>query len=497
MNDMEKSDSVIVPLKQTNKGGNNPAESVEERTLAKGNTCLTTTPRTQSRDSVSSGLAGVRKAARKHKQRQFTALLHHVTVEQLRDSYHGLKRQAAQGIDGMTWVEYGKDLERRLTALHHRLHQGSYRAQPARRVYIPKADGSQRALSVWCLEDKLVQQALTTVLNAIYEADFLGFSYGFRPGRGQHDALDALTVGLNRRKVNWVLDADIQSFFDHMDHDWILTFLKHRIGDKRVLRLVRKWLTVGVMTETGRERLDRGAPQGAVISPLLANIYLHYVLDLWTQQWRRRTATGDMIVTRYADDIVLGFQYDSDARRFRRDLAVRLEQFELNLHPQKTQLIRFGRFARQQCRAYGEGKPPTFDFLGFTHYCTIARTNGRFMVGRKSIKKRVRSQLREIKHALRVRLHRPIGETGVWLQRMLHGHLNYYAVPGNQPSLRYFFQCVRRYWFQSLRRRSQRHRMNWQRFNLLWQRFAPPILLAQDYPARRFDAKTRGRSPVR
>lgn len=497
MNDIEKSDSVIVPLKRTNKGSNTPAESVEGRTLAKGNTRRTTTPRTQSRDSVSSGLAGVRKAARKHKQMQFTALLHHVTVDQLRDSYYSLKRQAAPGIDGMTWSAYGEDLEQRLEALHRQLHQGSYRAQPARRVYIPKADGSQRALSVWCLEDKIVQQALSTVLNAIYEADFLGFSYGFRPRRGQHDALDALTVGLNRRKVNWVLDADVQSFFDRMDHDWILTFLKHRIGDKRVLRLVRKWLTVGVMTEAGRERPDRGAPQGAVISPLLANIYLHYVFDLWTQRWRQRTATGDMIVIRYADDIVLGFQHDSDACRFQRELALRLEQFELNLHPKKTHLIRFGRFARQQCRKNGEGKPPTFDFLGFTHYCTVSRTNGRFMVGRKSIKKRVRTQLHEIKRALRQRLHRPIGETGAWLRRALRGHLNYYAVPGNQPGLRYFFRCVRRYWFKSLRRRSQRHRMNWQRFTGLWLRFAPPILLVHDHPARRFDATTRGRSPVR
>lgn len=496
MNDIEKSDSVVVPLKRANKGDKTPAEFVEERTLAKGNTHQTTTTRTQGRDSVSSGLAGVRKAARKHKRMRFTALLHHVTVDQLRESYNALKRKAAPGIDGMTWTEYGKDEEQRLNALHQRIHQGSYRSKPVKRVFIPKADGSQRALSIWCLEDKIVQQALTTVLNAIYETDFLGFSYGFRPGRGQHDALDALSVGLNRRKVNWVLDADIQSFFDCMDHDWILTFLKHRIGDKRVLRLVRKWLTVGIMTDTGRERLDRGAPQGAVISPLLANIYLHYAFDLWTQQWRQRTATGDVIVARYADDIVLGFQHDSDARRFQSDLQERLAKFGLNLHPQKTHLIRFGRFARRKCRANGEGKPPTFDFLGFTHFCTVSRTRGHFVVGRKSIKKRMRSQLLEIKHALRKRLHRPVGETGAWLQRVLRGHLNYYAVPGNQPSLRYFFIRVKRYWLLSLRRRSQRHRMTWVRFGTLWQRFAPTILLTHDYPTQRFDAKTRGRSPV-
>jgi group II intron reverse transcriptase/maturase len=497
MNDIEKSDSVVVPMKRVNKGDKIPAESVEERTLAKGNTHQPTTTRTQCRDSVSSGLAGVRKAARMHKRMRFTALLHHVTMDQLQESYNGLKRHAAPGIDGITWAEYGKDGEQRLKSLHQRIHQGTYRAKPARRVYIPKADGSQRALSIWCLEDKIVQQALTTVLNAIYESDFLGFSYGFRPGRGQHDALDALSVGLSRRKVNWVLDADIQSFFDHMDHDWILAFLEHRIGDKRVLRLVRKWLTVGVMTEAGRERLERGAPQGAVISPLLANIYLHYVLDLWTQQWRQRTATGDVIVVRYADDFVLGFQHDVDARSFQRGLQERLGKFGLNLHPQKTQLIRFGRFARRDCRANGEGKPPTFDFLGFTHYCTIARTNRRFMVGRKSIKKRMRSQLLEIKKALRKRLHHSVGDTGAWLQRVLRGHLNYYAVPGNQPSLHYFFIRVKRYWLRALRRRSQRHRMNWVRFGELWRRFAPSIVLSHDYPALRFDAKTRGRSPVR
>ncbi len=490
MNDIEKSDSVVVPLKRTNKGGNTPAESVEGRTLAKGNTHRTTADRTQCRGSASSGLAGVRKAARTHKRMQFTALLHHVNIDLLRDSYYRLKRNAAPGIDGLTWAEYGKDEEQRLVALHSRIHQGRYRATPARRVFIPKADGSKRALSIWCLEDKIVQQALTTVLNAIYETDFLGFSYGFRSGRGQHDALDALTVGLNRRKVNWVLDADIQAFFDNMDHDWILTFLKHRIGDKRVLRLVRKWLTVGIMTDAGREGLSRGAPQGAVISPLLANLYLHYVFDLWVQQWRTRTASGDVIVTRYADDVVLGFQYYRDAIRFRKALQERLRQFGLNLHPKKTQLIRFGRYARQQCRLKGLGKPPTFDFLGFTHFCTEGFKSGRFMVGRKTIKKRMRSQLLEIKRQLRKRLHDPISKTGAWLQRVLRGHLNYYAIPGNNKSIEYFFIRVKRYWFRALRRRSQRHRMNWVRFSLLWSRFVPRILTQHKYPAERFDAKT-------
>ncbi len=335
----------------------------------------------------------------------------------------------------MSWSGYGEALEQRLGALHRQIHQGSYRAKPGREVFIPKADGSERSLSIWCLEDQIVQQAPTTVLNAIYEADFVGFSYGSRPGRGPHDALDALVVGLNRRGVNWVLDADIQSFFDNMDHDWIPAFLKHRTGNKRVLRLVRKWLTVGVMTATARERLSGGAPQGGVISPLLANIFLHYVLDLWTQQWRTRTATGDVIVARYADDAVLGLQNKRDAHRFLGELQLRLGQFGLNLHPTKTQLHRFGRFARRDRRVYEQRKPPTFDFLGFTHYCTISRTRGHFVVGRKTLKKRMRSQLAEIKQALRQRLHDPVSKTGDWLRRVLQGHLNYYAVPGNSKSL--------------------------------------------------------------
>jgi len=490
MNDTEKSDSVVVPMKPANKGDNTLAEQMEGRPLAKGNIHQATTDRTQSRVPVSSGLADVRKAAGTHKRMQFTALLHHVTVDLLRESYLSLKRRAAPGIDGITWTEYGSDLENRLTTLHQQIHKGSYRTKPARRVFIPKADGTKRALSIWCLEDKIVQQALTSVLNAIYEADFQGFSYGFRPSRGQHDALDALSVGLNRRRVNWVLDADIQSFFDNMNHDWILRFLQHRIGDKRVLRLIRKWLTVGTETVAGRCRQETGAPQGSVISPILANIYLHYVLDLWTLKWRQTNAKGDVIIVRYADDVVLGFEHKSDANRYRVQLRERLNKFELNLHPAKTQLICFGRFALRDCKLKGTRKPPTFDFLGFTHYCTIARSNGRFMVGRKTIKKRLRSQLKEIKAELRKRLHAPIGSTGAWLKRALQGHLNYFAVPGNSKSLYYYFIRVRRLWLRSLRRRSQRHRMNWQRFDSLWKRFAPPIRISHLHPAQRFDART-------
>lgn len=489
MNGIEKSDNGIVPMKSANKQCENSAEQREGRLLAKGNTPQTTIVRTQSRVAMSSGLAGVRKTARINKTMKFTTLLHHVTIDLLRDSYMSLKRQAAAGIDGITWTVYGEALETRLVNLHQQIHTGGYKAKPARRIFIPKADGSERPLSIWSLEDKIVQQAVTSVLNAIYETDFLGFSYGFRPGRGQHDALDALTVGLTRRKVNWVLDADIQAFFDNMEHEWIMRFLEHRIGDKRILRLVRKWITVGIQTEKGRLASTKGAPQGAVISPLLANIYLHYVLDLWTERWRRKTATGDAIIVRYADDAVLGFQDSNDAYRYRKELQQRLAQFGLNLHPQKTQLIRFGRFSMQKCRRKGE-KPPTFDFLGFTHYCSIDRTNKGFIVGRKSIKKRLRSQLAEIKAQLRKRLHNKVSETGAWLKRVLQGHLNYYAVPGNSASLRYFFIRVERLWFKAIRRRSQRHQMNWSRFSRICKYFVPKIRILHPYPKARFDAKT-------
>jgi len=490
MNGDEKSDNVVVPLKQTNKTGETAAESVEERTLAKGNTPQPITDRTQGRESVSAGLEGVRKAARMHKQEKFTALLHHVTIDQLRKSYYALKRQAAPGVDGVTWKRYGGGLEDKLLALYQRLHSGRYRAQPARRVNIPKSDGSERQLSVWCLEDKIVQQALTDVLNAIYEADFLGFSYGFRPGRGQHDALDALCAGIRRRKVNWVLDADIQSFFDNIDHDQLIRFLEHRIGDKRVLRLIRMWLSVGVDTEAGRRAAIKGAPQGSVISPVLSNVYLHYVLDQWVHQWRGRHRTGDIVVVRYADDTAFRFQNVSDANRFKSDLDKRLAKFGLNFHPNKTRLIQFGRFAQRDRTVKGEGKPETFDFLGFTFFCTVTRVDKRFVVGRKTIKKRLLASVRELKRQLRRRLHEPIGKTGEWLHRVLMGHLNYFAVPGNLRSVQCFFFRIRRLWLRSLRRRSQRNCMTWPRFAALWERFAPRIHVTHPYPDQRFDART-------
>lgn len=486
----EKSDRVILPMKRPNKGGKSPAEAVEGRALVKGNSVEATAVRTQSRVAASSGLDAVRKVARKDQEAKFTALLHHITVDVLRQSYRNLKRGAAAGIDGVTWLTYGEGLETRLHELHARIQSGRYRAVPARRVYIPKPDGTQRPLSIWCLEDKLVQQAVVYVLESIFEIDFLSFSYGFRPGRGQHDALDALSVGLYRRKVNWVLDADIRRFFDTMNHNWLLKFLKHRIQDKRILRLICKWLKIGVMEDGKHTRAQCGAPQGAVVSPILANIYLHYVFDLWANTWRNKIATGDMVVIRYADDSIVGFQHKRDANRFLAMLQDRMGQFDLALHPDKTQLIQFGRYAAEQCRARGEGNPATFDFLGFTHYCTTSRKGGWFVIGRKTVKKRMRAQLRAIKDELRKRLHTPVAEVGVWLNRVLKGHLNYYAVPGNGQSLNAFIYQVGRLWIRALRRRSQRSRMTWARFGRLRNAFIPPVRILHPWPFKRFDART-------
>jgi group II intron reverse transcriptase/maturase len=493
----EKSDEVIVPEKRPNKGSLLPAEAVEGRASPKGNGGRTAAVRTQSRVAASNGLAAVRQAARQSKGVRFTALLHHLTVDLLERSYYALKRNSAPGIDGVTWQAYGENLEENLPELHARIHRGSYRARPARRSYIPKPDGTERPLSVLCLEDKIVQQAVVFVLEAIFEADFLGFSYGFRPGRGQHDALDALHAGIYRKRVNWVLDADIQGFFDAMSHKWMLRFLRHRIADKRVLRLIAKWLKVGITDGHQVVRSSRGTPQGAVISPILANIYLHYVFDLWVHAWRRKKASGDVIVVRYADDIVLGFQYEHEAQACWRDLQARMRKFGLALHPDKTRLIRFGRHAAADRKRLGQGKPETFDFLGFTHFCTRSWITGAFVIGRKTIKKRMRAQLRAIKVELRRRWHDPIAETGAWLNKVLTGHLNYYAVPLNARSVTWFFARVRDLWRRTLRRRSQKADLNWEKLSRLVDRFFPPIRILHPMPCHRFDARTRGRSPVR
>jgi RNA-directed DNA polymerase len=483
----EESDSGIVPMNRSNKIEHSMAESEEGRPLIKENTPQPHTRPTQSGASVSQGLAGVRKAAREHKEMKFTALLHHVTVDLLRDSFGSLKRKAAPGVDGMTWQEYEAGLEDRLADLHSRLHRGAYRALPSRRVYIEKSDGRKRPLGIAALEDKIVQHAVVTILNQIYEEDFLGFSYGFRPGRSQHQALDALSWALVKKKVNYVLDADIQSFFDNLDKAWVIRFIEHRVADRRILRLIQKWLKSGVLEEGKWSDTETGTPQGSVISPLLANIYLHYVLDLWGDVWRRKHAQGDVIVVRYADDIVLGFQWESDADRFRQCMGERLRKFGLDLHPDKTRRIEFGRYAESNRKRRGEGKPETFDFLGFTH---ISGKNGKgsYAVRRTTVRKRMRKKLQEVKQQLRLRMHDPVPQTGAWLRSVVQGHFNYYAVPGNIDSLGLFRERVLRYWGHALKRRSQMRRYAWVRRLKLAAQWLPIPRALHPWPFDRFAA---------
>src|SRR6478752_1861021 len=416
MHDREKSDSAIVAVKPTNKAVPTAAEPVEPRAGAKGNARQQSTHRTQGRERVSQALERVRQTARQRKKERFTALLHHISIDCLRMAFFALKRDAASGVDGLTWPTYEADLDRNLTDLHERVHRGAYRALPSRRTYIPKADGKQRPLAVAALEDKIVQRATVAVLNAIYEEDFLGFSYGFRPGYGTHDALDALCVGITSRKVNFILDADIQSFFDTVSHDWLVRFVEHRIGDPRIIRLIRKWLKAGVLEDGVVMDSDRGTGQGSVISPMLANVYLHYVIDLWAERWRRREVMGDMIVVRYADDIIVGFEHEIDARRFLDAMRERLEKFALSLHPDKTRLIEFGRYAADRRAQRGLGKPESFSFLGFTFICGKSR-QGTFQLKRKTRRDRMRAKLRAVKQEMQRRMHQPIPIQGKWLGR--------------------------------------------------------------------------------
>jgi group II intron reverse transcriptase/maturase len=497
MNDRRESDSRVVPAKLANKAGKPAAELVEGRRLDGGNTGQQNACRTQSRDvSASSALERVRQVAVKDRDARFTALLHHVDVDRLRGAYRALSPKAAAGVDGETWESYGQELEVNLQDLHARVQRGAYRAKPSRRVFIPKADGRLRPLGVAALEDKIVQRALVEVLNAIYEADFLGFSYGFRPGRRPHDALDALTVAIEKRKVNWVLDADFRDCFTSLDQSWLVKFLEHRIADKRVLRLIQKWLRAGVIEDGRWTASEEGSPQGATVSPLLANVYLHYVFDLWVQQWRSRHVRGEVIVVRYADDVVLGFQHQSDAERFRKDLERRLAKFGLALNGEKTRLIRFGRFAAHQQSERGLGKPETFDFLGFTHYCAKTK-DGRFAVRRRTIKKRMAAKLKEVKTSLMARRHWPIEVQGRWLGSVVRGHLAYYSVPGNIHQVSAFRNEIIRLWRGALRRRSQKTRMSWQRMFRLADRYLPRARYTHPWPNERFAAKTQVRSPVR
>src|SRR5665213_1811872 len=496
MHEDEKSDPAIVAVKQANEIGKPVEESVEPRAGAEENAGQGGTLRTPSRVGASPGLDRVRQAARLKKKERFTALLHHVDVDRLRGAYLALKREAAPGVDGVTWADYGQDLEARLEDLHGRVHRGAYRARPSRRRFIPKADGKLRPLGIAAVEDKIVQRALTEVLNAIYEADFLGFSYGFRPGRGQHDALDALAVAIERKRVNWVLDADISDFFTGLEQSWLVKFLEHRIADKRVLRLIQKWLRAGIIEDGEWSSTEAGTAQGASVSPLLANVYLHYVFDLWADQWRRRHARGDVVLSRFADDYVAGFQHREDAERFLADLRDRFAEFGLELHPDKTRLIEFGRFAARDRQRRGDRKPETFSFLGFTHICATDR-HGRFKLKRVTSKKKMHAKLKSVKTEMRRRMHHPIPEQGRWLARVMQGHYNYYAVPDNSEALHGIRRRVIRLWLQALRRRSQKDRLTWERMHRLARRWLPPPRILHPWPDRRFDARTQGRSPVR
>src|SRR5215216_4814533 len=496
MHDRGKSDGCVVPAKPPNNAASAVAEVVEGRRPAAGNAASETRPGRSAGVSVSSDLDRVRQVARKDKDVRFTALLHHVTVERLEAAYRAIRPGAAPGVDGVTWRDYGQDLEAKLRDLHARVHRGGYRARPSRRAYIPKADGRRRPLGVAALEDKILQRAVVEVLNAIYEEDFLGFSYGFRPERSPHDALDALAAGIYRKKVNWVLDADIRDFFATLDRAWLAKFLEHRIADKRVLRLIDKWLSAGVIEDGNWSDTPEGAPQGASASPLLANVYLHYVFDRWIRQWRHRRARGDVVVVRFADDFIVGFEHQGDAKQFLHDLRERFTKFGLELHPDKTRLIEFGRYAAQRRAARGLGKPGTFDFLGFTHICG-KRRDGRFWVRRITISKRMRDKLREVKDQLQRRRYQPIPEQGRWLASVVRGYRAYYAVPGNRAAVAAFRTQVTRHWHEALERRSQRTRISWKRMDRLAARWLPPARVTHPFPDVRFRVRTQGRSPVR
>ena len=491
MNGGEESDGVKVPMNLVNKATEQPAQAAEQeegRTPTKENTGQSRTSPAQNGQGVSQGLAGVRQKARANKEERFTTLLHHLSVDLLRDSYNALKKSAAPGVDGVRWAEYGQGLEDRLTDLKDRIHRGAYRAQPSRRIYIPKTDGRQRPIGIAALEDKVVQQAVVTILNEIYEVDFRGFSYGFRPGRSPHDALDALNVGIERKRVNWILDADIGGFFDQMSHEWTMRFVQHRVADTRIHRLIQKWLKAGVSENGEWSETAVGTPQGAVISPLLANVYLHHVFDLWLEAWRAKVAGGDVIAVRYADDLVVGFQHRHEAERFLAEFQERLAKFGLELHPDKTRLIEFGRFAQDNRRQRGEEKPESFPFLGFTHSCGT-NSKRHFVIWRRSVRKRVEAKLQAVKQTLRARMHDPVPVVGKWLKSVLTGYFQYHAVPGNWANLRLFRERIGRYWRRALERRSQKGRLKADRVTRLLDRWLPRPHLVHPYPSVRFDAK--------
>jgi RNA-directed DNA polymerase len=490
-----KSDPNIVAVRPANRAdapaaeqsvaGADATEPVERRTGAKENAEQQSTCRAQSRESVSPALDRIRQVARTRKEEKFTALLHHINPDLLKEAFFELKQSASPGVDGVTWDAYEADLDGNMEDLHARVHRGAYRALPSRRVYIPKPDGRQRPLAVAALEDKIVQRATAVVLNAIYEEDFLGFSYGFRSGRSAHDAMDALIVGIERKRVNFILDADIRSFFDTVSHEWLRKFVEHRIADRRVIHLIMKWLKVGVLENGIVTAGERGTGQGAVISPLLANIYLHYVLDLWAERWRRHEATGDMIFVRYADDFIAGFQHEHDARRFLDTLRARLAEFALSLHPEKTRLIEFGRYAALNRKRRGLGKPETFNFLGFTFICGKSR-KGSFLIKRKTRRDRMHAKLVAVSAELRRRMHWPVPELGKWLGQVVKGYFNYHAVPTNSHALQEFYDEIVQRWRRALPRRSQKEHLSWGTVLKLAQDWLPHPHILHPWPNQRF-----------
>jgi RNA-directed DNA polymerase len=488
MNDHGKSDRRKVPAKFANNDGATPsAERDGGKASNQGEQVKQNTTRTQKAAQivVPSALDRVRKVAKRDKKIQFTNLLHHISsTDRLRAAYFAMKKTAAAGVDGETWKSYGENLEENLRDLSGRLQRGGYRAKPVRRVFIAKADGKQRPLGVPVLEDKIVQRSTVEVLNAIYETDFVDISYGYRSGKGQHDCLDALYMGLYG-KVNWVLDADIRGFFDNLDHDWLIKFVEHRIGDKRVIRLIQKWLKAGVMIDGRREETEEGVPQGGSISPLLANIYLHYVLDLWAQQRGKDKSCGNMFIVRWADDFVVGFEHKSQAEKFLTDLKERMLKFSLELHPEKTRILEFGRFAATNRKKRKLGKPETFNFLGFTHICGLTLRNRKFTVLRQTIKKKMRNKLRDVKEELRRRMHQPLPEQGKWLKSVVSGHLRYYGVPTNQKALSSFRHQVGRLWYRTLMRRSQKSKLTWSHMLRHVGRWLPVVQIYHPYPPNR------------
>lgn len=489
MKEYGKSDSSIIPGKLSNKACKKAAEAMEESGLAKGNTFRQNAYRTRCRNHAQSALKRVRRAAKGDRKLRFTALFHHVySIEMLCTAYYGVKRKVAAGIDGETWQQYGRNLEGNLKELSQRLKQGAYRAKPTVRHYIDKPDGRIRPIGICVLEDKIVQRATTEVMNAIYEQDFLGFSYGFRPGRSPHHALDALYVGTTRRKVNWVLDADIRTFFDTLQHEWLAKFIEHRIADRRIVRLIQKWLRAGVLEDGKLTRNEEGTVQGGSISPLLANIYLHYVFDLWAVQWRRRSH-GDVIIVRFADDFVVGFQYRHEAEQFLVELKERFSKFGLEMHSDKTRLIEFGRFAAQDRERRSLGKPATFNFLGFTHICGKTR-KGKFIILRKTIRSKLQKKLKEVYVKLRRCMHYPIPVLGGYLRSVVAGHVRYYGVPLNSCALSVFRKEICRMWYKILRRRSQKSKLIWERMKRLIAKWIPRARICHPYPNLRLSVTT-------